>query len=86
MPNIKSAMKRVKTSAKSHAKNKAVKSLIFTTGKKLLEAVTAKDKKKCDELLRAFSSALDKAAKKGVITANTASRKKSRAALRIAKV
>jgi len=86
MPNIKSAMKRVKTSGKKRIMNRAVESTIFTISKKLLDAVAAKDKKKCDELLRAYFSVLDKAAKKGVITANTAGRKKSRAALKVAKV
>ncbi|OVE74057.1 30S ribosomal protein S20 [bacterium B17] len=84
MPNIKSAKKRMKTSAAKQELNKSVKSTISSQRRKLYEAIAAGDKSECEELFRAYGSSLDKAAKKGVIKANNASRRKSRAAARMA--
>ena len=83
MPNVKSAAKRAKTSAVSRTKNIAAKANILTLGRRLIAATSANDKTKSQEIFRAYSSALDKAAKKGIITRNTAARKKSRSALKI---
>jgi len=79
MPNIKSAAKRMKTSRKSAEANKAVKSLISTRRRQLREAVAGGDEEKSEKAFRAYCSVLDKAAKKGVIKANNANRRKSRA-------
>lgn len=84
MPNIKSAKKRMKTSAASHELNKSVKTKISSQRRKLYEAIAEGDKPACAELFRVFGSLLDKAAKKGVIKANNAARRKSRAAAKIA--
>ena len=82
MPNIKSAAKRAKTSLQNRARNRAGKAIIANLAKKLVEATTAKDKAKSVDIARAYSSNLDKAVKKGIITRNTADRKKSRAAIK----
>jgi small subunit ribosomal protein S20 len=84
MPNIKSAKKRIKTAAKSAALNKSEKSRITSSRRSLYEAVAAGEKDKCTALFSAYSSTLDKAVKHGVIKANNASRRKSRASARIA--
>lgn len=76
MPNIKSQKKRVLTAAKENARNKAVKSDLKTTLKKAEAAIIsgADDK---DAVVNTAYSAIDVAARKGVIHKNTASRKKA---------
>ena len=84
MPNIKSAKKRMKTSAARHEQNKSVKSGLTSQRRKLYEAIAAGEKSSCEELFRVYGSLLDKAAKKGIIKANNAARRKSRAAAKMA--
>jgi small subunit ribosomal protein S20 len=86
MPNIKSAEKRMRTSAIRNASNRAAKSAILTARQALLDAVGKGDRAKAEELLRAFSSVVDNAARKGQIKRGAASRKKSRAARTVALV
>jgi len=83
MANIKSAKKRIKTSAGRQVRNRSVKSEVSTMRTKLYEAIAADDRDKANELFRQYGSMLDKAVKKGTIKANAASRRKSRAAARI---
>ncbi|MGE8206182.1 30S ribosomal protein S20 [Heyndrickxia sp. NPDC080065] len=77
MPNIKSAIKRVKTSNESNAHNSAMKSTMRTAVKKFEAAVANKDENAKD-LLGTAVSQLDKAASKGLIHKNTADRQKAR--------
>ena len=86
MANIKSAVKRAKQAAASRLRNRAVKSTVLTATKKVRAAVAAGNKEEAQKLLSAFSSTVDKAAKKGVVHKNTANRKKSRLALSIVKM
>ncbi|MEZ4357323.1 MAG: 30S ribosomal protein S20 [Eubacteriales bacterium] len=79
MPNIKSAKKRVLTIEKRTLKNRAVKTNLKTRLKNFDVAVKSDDPI-AKELLRDTVSAVDKAAKKGVIHKNKANRKKSRMA------
>ncbi len=77
MPNIKSAIKRVKVSEKNRAHNITVKSSMRTAVKKAEAAIVNND----SEATTAFATAaskLDKAAAKGLIHKNAAARKKSR--------
>jgi small subunit ribosomal protein S20 len=83
MPNTKSAAKRAGTSAKSRLKNRAVKGGIGTARARFLKAVAGGNQSEALSLFKEFCSVVDKALKYGVIKANTASRKKSRAALRL---
>ena len=85
MPNIKSAMKRVKVNAKKNLRNRMVKSSVRTTIKKFDSALHS-DVRQAPVLLSGSFRALDKAAAKGVIHKNTANRKKARLARRLAKV
>ncbi|HIQ62190.1 MAG: 30S ribosomal protein S20 [Christensenellales bacterium] len=84
MPNIKSAMKRVKVNAKKNLRNRMVKSSVKTTLKKF-DAAVASEPQQAAVLLNASFSALDKAVAKGVLHKNAASRKKARLAKRLAK-
>lgn len=84
MPNIKSAIKRVKTNETKTAANKKVKKMYREAVKAFEQAVTDGAKDVNDLLVKATSS-VDKAWSKGVIKKNTADRKKSNMAKKIAK-
>ncbi|MDL5041082.1 30S ribosomal protein S20 [Heyndrickxia coagulans] len=77
MPNIKSAIKRVKVNEKNYAQNTAAKSAMRTAVKKFEAAVENNDEN-AKELLVDAVKRLDKAASKGLIHKNAASRQKSR--------
>ncbi len=83
MPNIKSAIKRVKVSETKNLRNRMVKSAMKTQVKKFDTAVA--DGKADQALLGMAQGAVDKAASKGVIHKNAANRKKSRMAKRLNK-
>ena len=85
MANIKSAKKRIVTSQKRAAKNKAVKSGVKTAVKKVLVAVEAKDAAAAAATFENAKSIIDKAASKGVLHKNTAARKVSRLAAAVKK-
>ena len=78
MPNIKSAIKRVKVNEKKHLRNRMVKSAMRTTVKKYESAVAAGSADAA--MLSQTASAIDKAVAKGVISKNAANRKKARMA------
>ena len=78
MANIKSAKKRILTSEKKAAANKAVKSGVKTAVKKVRSAVEAGDKAVAAEELKKATSTIERAASKGVIHKNSASNKVSR--------
>ncbi|KSU63762.1 30S ribosomal protein S20 [[Bacillus] enclensis] len=77
MPNIKSAIKRVKTSNERNAQNATVKSSMRTAVKKA-EAAASNGAENAKELTNDAIRQLDKAAQKGLIHKNAASRQKSR--------
>ncbi|MBS3873501.1 MAG: 30S ribosomal protein S20 [Firmicutes bacterium] len=79
MANTKSAIKRIKISAKRNLRNRMVKSSVRTAVRKFNDLTTV-------ESLRAAISTLDKAVRKGVLHRNTASRKKSRLTLKLNKL
>ena len=86
MPNTKSAAKRARQAEKKRLYNRVIKTRIKNVRNELFKAISAKDKNKAMALLSTYSSVLDRAARKGVIKANTASRRKSRAAIQISKI
>ena len=65
------------------ARNRSLKSNLKTLEKKMLGAVDAGDPQTAAAALSRATSALDRAAKVGVIHKATASRKKSRLALKV---
>ena len=83
MPNIKSAKKRVKVSEKKNLLNRMVKSGMRTSVKKFQAALA--DPQTANVQLTATTSAIDKAAAKGVIHKNAANRKKARLAKQLNK-
>ncbi len=83
MPNIKSAIKRVSVTEHKTLRNRMVKSSTKTAIKKF--DVASKAQTANASMLSAASSAVDKAAAKGVISKNAANREKARMARELAK-
>ena len=89
MANIKggrAARKRDRQNAKANKRNTLVKARLHNEHKKLFKKADAGDKDAAEKDLKAFVSELDKAVKKGIISRNTANRKKSRAQLKMNKM
>ena len=78
MANIKSQIKRNKQNEKARVRNKAVKSSLKTSVRKFREAADAGDVDETTLAMRTAFRNLDKAASKGVLHKNNASRRKSR--------
>jgi small subunit ribosomal protein S20 len=78
-----SAVKRSRQGDQRHARNVSVLSRLKTDEKKL-RAALATSSEEVKGLFESFISALDKAAKQGVIHKNAADRKKSRLNVRLA--
>jgi small subunit ribosomal protein S20 len=76
VPNIKSAIKRVKTTQKKTEQNKVKRSDMRTALKHSREAITANSDNK-QELLNTAIKKVDKTASRKIIHKNTASRRKS---------
>ena len=77
MPNIKSAIKRVKQSTAANEQNSNTKHAMRTAVRKAETALDAKDEN-ATGLLRDAIKKMDTAARKGLIHKNTASRQKAR--------
>ena len=86
MPNIKSAEKRVKVSAKKRLHNRWVKAGVKSHTKKFDALCVAGDKAATAEEARVLVSAVDKAAKKNIFHKNKANRLKAQIAKRSASV
>lgn len=83
MPNIKSAIKRVKTNEKKRAQNASQKSALRTAIKTFEKFVEQNDVEAAKQALNIANKKLDKAAAKGIIHKNTAARQKSRLAKKL---
>lgn len=77
MPNIKSAIKRVRTNETKNAQNAHMRSTMRSTVKKAEQALLNKDENASDSIKAAIKQ-VEKAASKGLIHKNTAARRKSR--------
>ena len=86
MANIKSAKKRILVAKKREDRNKAAKSKVKTLVKKVEAAAKAGNKEEAAKALIVATSAIDKAASKGIYHKNTASRKVSRLNLLVNKI
>ena len=75
MANHKSAEKRARQSVTRNKINTQTMGAIRTVEKKLRTSITKKDKKTSEELLISFASRIGKAAQKGRVRTETASRK-----------
>jgi small subunit ribosomal protein S20 len=86
MPNIASAKKRVRTTAKRTAINQARKSRIRGFMRKVEEAIASGDKKVASAALKAAEPEIMRGVSKGVTHKNSAARKVSRLTKRVAKL
>ena len=84
MPNTKSAERRSRNSARKCQLNKSRKSKVKTLVRRFDELIKGGKKEEATATLPLVASALDKAAKTGVIHRRNADRKKSRLALKLA--
>jgi small subunit ribosomal protein S20 len=78
MPITASAKKALRGSARKKAVNDRRKKTMRDSIKDIEKLIKAKSLDEAKKLLKKAESAIDKAAKKGVIKKNTAARKKSR--------
>jgi small subunit ribosomal protein S20 len=84
MKRTRSGQKEARKSLRRRARNQSVKSRLHTLERKFLSLLGEGKRDEAVALLGRLFSALDKAAKTGVIHRNVASRKKSRLSLRLA--
>ena len=78
MPKSKSAEKTARAAKRKQLRNKSVKSATSTYVARAEKLISSNELKPAQEAVVAAISAIDKAAKKGVIHPNTAARRKSR--------
>ncbi len=78
MPNIKSAKKRVLTSAKKKENNNIIESRTKTSIKKFVKEVETGNKEEAAQKLDVAIKNIDKAASSGLMHKNKAARQKSR--------
>ncbi len=78
MANTRSAIKRIRQTAKQTEVNRRNRSRMRTQVKKLEKALADKDADAVQQLLNPTLSIVDKSVQKGVLKKNTASRMKSR--------
>jgi small subunit ribosomal protein S20 len=86
MANHKSSVKRARQTIKKAAVNRNRISRVRTYVRKVEEAIESGDPVKAKEALKAAQPVMQKAASKGVVKKNTASRKISRLAARVKKI
>ena len=86
MPNIKSAKKRVLVIQKKTLINQMHKTALKTAIKRFESAVDAKNADEAKTLFNDAIKKLDKGVKQGILHKNTAARKKSQLALKLAKM
>ncbi len=84
MANIKSAAKRARQAKVRTTRNRSTLHKIKTLARTSGAAFTAKDKKAAAEKARELSSELDRAVKRGTLHRNTANRRKSALARKLA--
>ncbi|MBO8142726.1 MAG: 30S ribosomal protein S20 [Firmicutes bacterium] len=83
MPNTRSAEKRVRVIARRTMRNRMIRSRMKTAIRRYQTAVASGDVEAATELFRKAVSNIDRAAAKGVIHPNQASRRKARLAARL---
>jgi len=86
MPNIKSSLKRLRTSERRRMRNVTAKSKMKTAIKKVLKAIEVGDQDAAKEALHGAIKVIDKTASKGIIHKNNANRKKSRLTRKVNKI
>lgn len=85
MPISKSGKKRIRQNVVQRLRNRSHKSMLKTQIKKLTSSLENKDIEEAEKQLSLAAKGLDKLAAKNIIHKKTASRKKSRLAIRLNK-
>jgi len=80
MANTRSAAKQARAAIRRRTRNRVQLSTVRTSEKKIRSLVKAGNSAEAAKLLPKFQSQIDRAAKKGVVHKNTASRHKERVA------
>jgi small subunit ribosomal protein S20 len=83
MPIKHSALRQIRRDRKRHQRNQAVRAELKTLTKQLVRLLREKKTADVTQALRAVVSKLDRAASKGILHRNTASRSKARLAQRV---
>ena len=78
-----SSQKRLRQSLVRAERNKARKTLIKTTIRKVADSLVARDVDAAEKALREASAVLDRSATRGTVHPNTAARRKSRLTKRL---
>ena len=78
MANIKSAAKRARQNVKRREHNRYYRTTARTYVKRAQAQISANELDEAQETIRLAAQALDKAARRGVISKNNAARRKSR--------
>ena len=78
MPNTASARKRMRQNIKRRKDNMSKRSMLRTHIKKILATIENKDKNKANTEFTVLQKLLDRAATKGIFSANKVARHKSR--------
>ena len=86
MPNTKSAERRMRNSARKHLQNNSIDTRLHTLEKNFQTLAAAGKREDAATALRVIISALDKAAKTGVVPKSRADRKKSRLSLQFGRI
>jgi len=86
MPNIKSAKKRLRQSFKRRERNRMYVRRMKTEAKKVLEAVEEKNLEAAKEQLKVAMKYIERAAARGAIHKNEASRRISKIARKVAQL
>ncbi len=84
MPQSRSAAKRVRQNLRRRTRNRAIKSALTTRRRHFSEALADADVGKAEAALKAAQKAFDQASAKGTVHKNTAARKISRMARKLA--
>jgi len=85
MANLKSSIKDIRRTEKRTVFNKRLKDRVKTAKKEINIAIEKGEVEKAASLLPHFQKVTDKAAKKGILKSNTASRMKARTAVKLNK-
>ena len=85
MANIKSALKRIRSSGQKQLRNQPIRARARSAAKEARLAIESGNPAEAEQAIRAAFSALDRAAAKGVIHKRNAARRKSRLVKTLAK-
>ena len=86
MANIKSAIKRIRSSKRKQVRNLAVRTRARSAVRDAREKIGSANPEEAAQAIREAYSALDRAAQKGVLHKRNAARRKSRLMKRLAKM